>query len=64
MNRDTRGIATVSSSPGEALYEVFFIGSTDDLIDLVFSISNRVAGLEDIDLVVSRGRSLVFDAGL
>ncbi|MFP4375842.1 MAG: hypothetical protein ACLFP4_02260 [Spirochaetales bacterium] len=64
MNRDTRGIATVSSSPGEVLYEIFFIGSTDDLIDMIFSVSDRVAGLEDIDLVVSRGRSLVFDAGL
>jgi hypothetical protein len=64
MDRDTRGIATVSSSPEEVLYEVFFIGSTDDLVDLIFSVSDRVAGLENIDLVVSRGRSLTFDAGL
>ena len=60
---ETRETATVSQSPQEILYEVFYIGSTDDLVDLVFEASERVAGLEDMALIISRGRSLTFDAG-
>jgi hypothetical protein len=64
MQPEVRGIQTVSQSPAEVLFEVFFIGSTDDLVDLVFAVSDRVAGFERIDLVISRGRSLTFDVGL
>ncbi len=63
MQDEVRSIATVSQSPQEVLYEVFHVGSSDDLIDLVFVVSDRVAGLENLDLVISRGRSLTFDAG-
>ena len=61
---DVRSIATVSQSPAEVLLEVFFIGSTDDLVDLVFGVADRVAGFENMSLVISRGRSLTFDVGL
>lgn len=63
MQEEVRAIATVSQSPQEVLYEVFHVGSSDDLVDLVFVVSDRVAGLESLDLVISRGRSLTFDAG-
>jgi hypothetical protein len=58
-----REIATVSQSPNEVLFEVFYVGSTDDLVDLFFEMSDRVAGFEDMVLVISRGRSVTFDAG-
>lgn len=64
LDGSSKGAATVSSAPGEARYEIFLVGSTDDLIALVFQVADRVAGLENIDLVVSRGRSVTFDAGL
>jgi len=63
MGDDVREIATVNQSPEEILFEVFVVGNTDDLVDLVFSVSDRVAGFENIDLVISRGRSLTFDVG-
>ncbi len=63
MRDRVREIATVSQSPEEVRYEVFMIGSTDDVVDLVYDVTGLVAGLEDIYLVVSRGRSLTFDAG-
>ncbi len=58
-----REIATVSQSPAEVLFEVFFVGSTDDLVDLIFDVTDRVAGFEEIVLVIGRGRSVTFDAG-
>ncbi len=64
MRDEVREIQTVNQSPAEVLFEVFFIGSTDDLVDLVFSVSDRVAGFENIDLVIGRGRALTFDVGL
>lgn len=63
MSDEVREIATVSQSPDDVAYEVFFIGSTDDLIDLVFIVTDRLAGFEDMTLVLSRGRSVTFDAG-
>ncbi len=59
----TRGIDTISSAPEEIRYAVFFIGGSDDLVDLIFGVSDRVPGLESVDLVLSRGRSITFDAG-
>lgn len=63
MRDEVREIATVSQSPDDVAYEVFFIGSTDDLIDLVFAVTDRLAGFEDMTLVLSRGRSVTFDVG-
>lgn len=63
MRDEVREIATVNQSPEEVRYEVFLIGSTDDLVDVVYDVTGLVAGLEDIYLVVSRGRSITFDAG-
>ncbi|MEE8440130.1 MAG: hypothetical protein V3S41_00290 [Spirochaetia bacterium] len=63
MRENVREIATVSQSPEEAVYEVFVIGSTDDVVDLVYEVSERVAGFEDLVLVISRGRAMTFDAG-
>jgi len=63
MRDEVREIATVSQSPEEAVYEVYVIGSTDDVVDLVYEVSGRVAGFEDLLLVISRGRAMTFDAG-
>lgn len=64
MRDEVRQIETVSQAPNEVVYEVFYIGSTDDLVDLLFAVSDRVAGFESLDLVISRGRALTFDVGL
>lgn len=63
MRDEVREIATVSQSPDDVAYEVFYIGTTDDLIDLVFAVTDRLAGFEDMTLVLSRGRSVTFDVG-
>lgn len=63
MRDGVREIQSISQSENETVYEVFAIGSTDDIVDLVYLVSDRVAGFEDMILVISRGRSVTFDAG-
>jgi len=63
MREEVREIASVSQSDNETVYEVFAVGSTDDIVDLVYLVSDRVAGFENLVLVISRGRAITFDAG-
>lgn len=63
MRDGVREIQSISQSENETVYEVFFVGNTDDIVDLVYLVSDRVAGFEDMILVISRGRSVTFDAG-
>jgi hypothetical protein len=63
VSEHVRGISTIRHSQEEAVYEVFVIGNSDDVVELVYTVAEGYAGLEDLALVLSRGRSIVFDAG-
>jgi hypothetical protein len=63
LRDEVREIATISQSPEEVVFEVFVVGDTDYVVDLFFATSDRVAGFEDLALIISRGRSITFDAG-
>jgi len=63
LEQEVREIRTVSQVAQEVRYEVFLVGDTDDLVDLVSIVSGEVAGFEDLYLVISRGRAVTFDAG-
>ena len=64
IRRQVSEIITVSQTPEETRYTLFFFGRTDDLIDIMFGIADRVPGLQNMDLVITRGKSLTFDTGL
>jgi hypothetical protein len=64
MRRKAKDIKTVSQTAEETRYEVYLIGSVEDLVDLVYDVSDTVAGLEGIYQVVLRGKSVTFNTGM
>lgn len=64
MERKVKSIKRVSTSPEETKYEVRLIGRIEDLEDLVYDVSEGLAGLEGMFLVYQRGNSITFDSGL
>jgi hypothetical protein len=59
-----KDIKTVSQSAEETKYDVWLIGSMDDLVDAVMSAKDTVSGLEGLELVMMRSKSATFDTGL
>jgi hypothetical protein len=64
MRRKAKDIKTVSQTAEETKYEVYLIGSVEDLVDLVYDVSDTVSGLEGIYQVVLRGKSVTFNTGM
>ena len=59
-----KNIKRTAQAPEETRYEVYLIGSIEDLEDLIYRVSDMVPGLEGMDLVYMRGNSLTFHTGL
>jgi hypothetical protein len=57
-------LRTLSSSDRETLFEVRFLGSITDLEDMVYTIAESIPGLEGMERVYFRGKSITFDTGL
>jgi hypothetical protein len=51
----------VSQSAEEVKYYVWYIGSVDDLKNLVYKITDTVPGLENMEMVLTRGKSITFN---
>ena len=64
MERKVKSIKRISTSPEETKYDVRLIGKIEDLEDLVYDVSEGLAGLEGMSLVYQRGNSITFDSGL
>jgi hypothetical protein len=64
MRRKAKDIKTVSQTAEETKYEVYLIGSVEDLVDMVYDVSDTVFGLEGIYQVVLRGKSVTFNTGM
>jgi len=64
MRRKAKDIKTVSQTAEEAKYEVYLIGSIEDLVDLVYDVADTVSGLEGMYQVVLRGKSVTFNTGM
>ena len=64
MRRKAKDIKTVSQTAEETRYEVYLIGSVEDLVDVVYDVSDTVPGLEGIYQVVLRGKSVTFNTGM
>ncbi len=64
LKRDVKDIETVSQTAEETRYYVYLIGSIEDLVDFVFDAADSVSGLEGMDMVMLRGKSVTFDTGM
>ena len=61
LQDQTRGIQSVSQSAEEVKYYVWYIGSVDDLKNTIYDISETVAGIENMEMVLTRGKSMTFN---
>ena len=63
LRRQVRDVATVSQTAEETKYNVFLLGSVEDLADEVLDVAEGIPGLEGMYQVVLRGKSVTFNTG-
>ena len=61
LQRDVKDVQSVSQSREEVKYYVWYIGSVDDLKNVIYEASEQVAGLENMEMVLTRGKSITFN---
>ncbi len=64
MRRKAKDISTISQTSEETRYNVYLIGSIEDVVDMVYDVADTVAGLEGMYQVVLRGKSVTFNTGM
>jgi len=63
LRRKVKEVVTVSQSAEQIRYNVFLIGSVEDLADAVLDASETIPGLEGMYQVMLRGKSVTFNTG-
>ncbi len=63
LRRQVRDVVTVSQTAEEARYNVFLLGSLEELADRVLDVAEGIPGLQDMYQVVLRGKSVTFNTG-
>ncbi|OHD14318.1 MAG: hypothetical protein A2Z96_04400 [Spirochaetes bacterium GWB1_48_6] len=64
LARRVKAVNVVSSSASETKYEVYYIGMIADLEDLIYQVTDTLPGLEGMNKVIQRGKSLTMNTGL
>jgi hypothetical protein len=64
LRNKVKDVETVSQSAEESKYFVYLIGSLEDLEDAIYDVTETIDGLEGMELVFSRGKSITFTTGL
>ena len=64
LKRKVRSVKTVSASAEQTVYQVYLIGSIEDLEDTVYDVSETIPGFEGMERVYFRGKSITFTTGL
>ena len=64
LKRRVKDVETVNQSPEETKYYIYILGSIEDLIDEIYDVSETIPGLEGMDQLFLRGKSVTFDSGL
>jgi hypothetical protein len=54
----------LAQSEEEVKYHIWFIGDTDELKTVIYDITDTIPGLENLELVLSRGKALTFNTGI
>ncbi|MCX7030597.1 MAG: hypothetical protein NTU62_10830 [Spirochaetes bacterium] len=64
LKERVKTLRVVSQTDDETNFEVWMVGSIEDLADLVVSVAGRVPGLEGLRQVLLRGKSITFNTGM
>ncbi len=64
LKRHVKDVQTVSQSAEETKYYVYLIGSIEDLVDHIYDVADTVPGLEGMEQILLRGKSVTFDSGM
>jgi len=64
LKRRVKDVETVNQSPEETKYYIYILGRIEDLIDEIYDVSETIPGLEGMDQLFLRGKSVTFDSGL
>ena len=64
LKRKVKGVETVNQSPEETKYYIYILGSIEDLVDEIYDVAETIPGLEGMDQLFLRGKSVTFDSGL
>ncbi len=59
-----KAVKTLYQSARETKYRVYFWGEIEDLVDIIFDISETIPGLENMEQVMLRGNSVIFNTGM
>ena len=64
LQRKVRDVRTISQTAEETKFNVFLIGTVEDLVDVVYDVAETIPGLEGMYQVLLRGKSVTFNTGL
>jgi len=64
LKRKVKEVETVNQSPEETKYYIYILGSIEDLVDEIYDVAETIPGLEGMDQLFLRGKSVTFDSGL
>jgi hypothetical protein len=59
-----KDVRVISQTDAETRFDVFLIGSIEDLADEVYNVSEKIPGLEAMKQVLLRGKSVTFNTGM
>ena len=63
LEDEVKSTKSVSQSTDEVKYYVWYIGSVDDLKNIIYNVTESIVGLENLEMVMSRGKSITFNTG-
>ncbi|THB65597.1 MAG: hypothetical protein D6B26_03650 [Spirochaetaceae bacterium] len=64
LRSEVGDLQTLSQTADETRYAVYYFGRLDELEDLMYSLSDRIPGMENLWLVMTRGKTITFDMGM
>ena len=63
LSSKVKDIQSISQSMEEIRYNVWYIGSMVELKSLIYNITETISGLQNMEMVYSRGKSITFHTG-
>ncbi len=64
LKEKVKDVKIVNQSEAETKFNVYLIGSIEDLVDIVYGVAEKTPGLEDIKQVLLRGKTVTFNSGM
>jgi hypothetical protein len=64
LKEKVKDVKIVNQSESETKFNVFLIGSIEDLVDTVYNVAEKIPGLEDMKQVMLRGKAVTFNSGM